>query len=556
MTRFIFVTGGVVSSLGKGIAAASLAALLEARGISVTLMKLDPYINVDPGTMSPFQHGEVFVTDDGAETDLDLGHYERFVRVTMGQKNNFTTGRVYENVIARERRGDYLGATVQVIPHITDEIKRLMHEGAAGVDIALVEIGGTVGDIESLPFLEAIRQLGIEQGPQGALFIHLTLIPYIKTAGEMKTKPTQHSVKELRSIGIQPDILMCRSDRELPDSEKRKIALFTNVSEDSVISATDVACIYDIPSVFHKQGVDEIVLRKFAMDAPPANLEEWDRVVDGLLNPEREVVVGMVGKYIDLTESYKSLNEALSHAGISRKTKVVIHYIDSEKLQDGDMSVLEEVDAILVPGGFGARGTEGKIKAVQYARENRVPYLGICLGMQVAAIEFARNVVGIESASSTEFEAQCPEPVIGLITEWQERDGKVEQRDSGTDLGGTMRLGGQRCYLADGTIARTLYGEDVIVERHRHRYEFNNRYREKLVANGLVVSGESGDEEPLVEIIELADHPWFVGCQYHPEYRSTPRDGHPLFVGFIDAAITYADASIEQAKQAALDSAT
>ncbi len=548
MTRFIFVTGGVVSSLGKGIAAASLAALLESRGISVTLMKLDPYINVDPGTMSPFQHGEVFVTDDGAETDLDLGHYERFVRVQMGQKNNFTTGRVYENVIARERRGDYLGATVQVIPHITDEIKRLMREGAAGADIALVEIGGTVGDIESLPFLEAIRQLGIEQGPEGALFIHLTLIPYIKTAGEMKTKPTQHSVKELRSIGIQPDILMCRSDRELPASEKKKIALFTNVAEEAVISATDVECIYDMPSVFHKQGVDEIVLRKFGVEAPPANLEEWDRVVDGLLNPEREVVVGMVGKYIDLTESYKSLNEALSHAGIGRKVKVVIHYIDSEKLQGGDMSLLEEVDAILVPGGFGARGTEGKIKAVQYARENKIPYLGICLGMQVAAIEFARNVVGIKDASSTEFVAQCPEPVIGLITEWQERDGKVEQRDSGTDLGGTMRLGGQQCYLTKGTIAHSLYGEDVIVERHRHRYEFNNRYRDKLVANGLIVSGESGDEEPLVEIIELGDHPWFVGCQYHPEYRSTPRDGHPLFVGFIDAAIAFADAAMDAAQ--------
>ncbi len=548
MTRFIFVTGGVVSSLGKGIAAASLAALLESRGISVTLMKLDPYINVDPGTMSPFQHGEVFVTDDGAETDLDLGHYERFVRVQMGQKNNFTTGRVYENVIARERRGDYLGATVQVIPHITDEIKRLMREGAAGADIALVEIGGTVGDIESLPFLEAIRQLGIEQGPEGALFIHLTLIPYIKTAGEMKTKPTQHSVKELRSIGIQPDILMCRSDRELPASEKKKIALFTNVAEEAVISATDVECIYDMPSVFHKQGVDEIVLRKFGVEAPPANLEEWDRVVDGLLNPEREVVVGMVGKYIDLTESYKSLNEALSHAGIGRKVKVVIHYIDSEKLQGGDTSLLEEVDAILVPGGFGARGTEGKIKAVQYARENKIPYLGICLGMQVAAIEFARNVVGITDASSTEFVAQCPEPVIGLITEWQERDGKVEQRDSGTDLGGTMRLGGQQCYLTKGTIAHSLYGEDVIVERHRHRYEFNNRYRDKLVASGLIVSGESGDEEPLVEIIELGDHPWFVGCQYHPEYRSTPRDGHPLFVGFIDAAIAFADAAMDAAK--------
>ncbi len=547
MTRFIFVTGGVVSSLGKGIAAASLAALLESRGLSVTLMKLDPYINVDPGTMSPFQHGEVFVTDDGAETDLDLGHYERFVRVQMGQKNNFTTGRVYENVIARERRGDYLGATVQVIPHITDEIIRLVRAGADGVDVALVEIGGTVGDIESLPFLEAIRQLGIEQGSTGALFIHLTLIPYISTAGEMKTKPTQHSVKELRSIGIQPDILMCRSDRVLPPSERKKIALFTNVAEEAVISAIDVECIYDMPSVLHTQKLDEIVLTKLAVDAPPANLEEWDRVVDGLMHPEREVVVGMVGKYTDLTESYKSLNEALSHAGIGRKTKVIIHYIDSETMQDGDLSPLDEVDAILVPGGFGSRGVEGKIKAVQYAREKKIPYLGICLGMQVAAIEFARNVVGIEEANSTEFVAQCPEPVIGLITEWQQRDGKVEQRDSSTDLGGTMRLGGQECFLTSGTIAHSLYGSDVIVERHRHRYEFNNRYRDKLVEHGLIVSGQSGDEEPLVELIELKDHPWFVGCQYHPEYRSNPRDGHPLFSGFIDAALKYASASVDVA---------
>ena len=547
MTRFIFVTGGVVSSLGKGIAAASLAALLESRGISVTLLKLDPYINVDPGTMSPFQHGEVFVTDDGAETDLDLGHYERFVRVQMGQKNNFTTGRVYENVIARERRGDYLGATVQVIPHITDEIIRLVREGADGVDVALVEIGGTVGDIESLPFLEAIRQLGIEQGPHGALFIHLTLIPYIKTAGEMKTKPTQHSVKELRSIGIQPDILLCRSDRVLPPSERKKIALFTNVAEEAVISAIDVECIYDMPSVLRDQRLDEIVLNKLAVDAPSANLEEWDRVVDGLLHPEGEVVIGMVGKYTDLTESYKSLNEALSHAGIAGKIKVVIHYIDSEKLQCGDMSVLEDVDAILVPGGFGARGIEGKIKAVQFARENKVPYLGICLGMQVAAIEYARNVVGIDGANSSEFVEDCAEPVIALITEWQERDGKMETRDSSTDLGGTMRLGGQECFLSENTIAHKLYGNSVITERHRHRYEFNNRYRDKLVSAGLIVSGESGDEEPLVEIIEISDHPWFVGCQYHPEYRSNPRDGHPLFSGFINAALSYAESSVELA---------
>ena len=553
MTRFIFVTGGVVSSLGKGIAAASLAALLESRGLSVSLLKLDPYINVDPGTMSPFQHGEVFVTDDGAETDLDLGHYERFVRVQMGQKNNFTTGRVYENVIARERRGDYLGATVQVIPHITDEIIRLVREGASDVDFALVEIGGTVGDIESLPFLEAIRQLGIEQGPEGALFIHLTLIPYINTAGEMKTKPTQHSVKELRSIGIQPDILICRSDRMLPSSERKKIALFTNVAEEAVVSAIDVSCIYDIPSVLHNQSLDDIVLRKLAVDAPPADLQEWDRVVDGLLHPEREVVIGMVGKYTELTESYKSLNEALSHAGIGSKTKVVIHYIDSEVMKDGDLSPLEEVDAILVPGGFGSRGVEGKIKAAQYARERKIPYLGICLGMQIAVIEFARNVVGIKNANSTEFDAQCPEPVIGLITEWQQRDGKVEHRDSSTDLGGTMRLGGQSCHLTSGTIAHSLYSADVIVERHRHRYEFNNRYLDKLVSHGLIVSGRSADEEPLVEVVELGDHPWFVGCQYHPEYRSNPRDGHPLFSGFVEAAIAYAASAAANATDSTAD---
>ncbi|OED39610.1 CTP synthase [Chromatiales bacterium (ex Bugula neritina AB1)] len=543
MTRFIFVTGGVVSSLGKGIAAASLAALLESRGITVTLLKLDPYINVDPGTMSPFQHGEVFVTDDGAETDLDLGHYERFARVTMTQANNFTTGRVYENVIARERRGDYLGATVQVIPHITDEIIRLVREGAGDADVAMVEIGGTVGDIESLPFLEAIRQLGIEQGPEGALFIHLTLIPFIKTAGEMKTKPTQHSVKELRSIGIQPDILMCRSDRVLPASERKKIALFTNVAEEAVISAIDLDCIYKMPSVFHGQKLDEIVLRKLGYKAPPADLEEWDRVVEGLMNPEREVVIGMVGKYTDLTESYKSLNEALSHAGIMRKTKVVIHYIDSESLHGGDLSPLDDVDAILVPGGFGSRGVEGKIAAVRHARINKIPYLGICLGMQVAVIEFARSVAGIEKANSTEFVQSCEEPVIALITEWQERDGKIEQRDENTDLGGTMRLGGQECFLTEGTIARKVYDAGVVTERHRHRYEFNNRYREPLEAHGMIVSGVSGDEEPLVEIIELPDHPWFVGCQYHPEYRSTPRYGHALFSGFIDAAIDFSKTS-------------
>ncbi len=541
MTRFIFVTGGVVSSLGKGIAAASLAALLESRGLTVTLLKLDPYINVDPGTMSPFQHGEVFVTGDGAETDLDLGHYERYVRVQMTQANNFTTGRVYENVIARERRGDYLGATVQVIPHITDEIIRLVKEGAGDADVAMVEIGGTVGDIESLPFLEAIRQMGIEQGPTGALFIHLTLIPYIKTAGEMKTKPTQHSVKELRSIGIQPDILMCRSDRELPAGERKKIALFTNVAEEAVISAIDADCIYRIPSLLHAQRLDEIVLDKFGVKAPAADLTEWDRVVDGLINPESEVVIGMVGKYTELTESYKSLNEALSHAGIDHKTKVVIHYIDSEKLRGGDLSVLREVDAILVPGGFGKRGVEGKVNAVRFARENGIPFLGICLGMQVAVIEYARSVAGLDGANSTEFTTDSEHPVIGLITEWQDRKGQIEVRDENTDLGGTMRLGGQECFVKAGTVAHDVYGEDVIFERHRHRYEFNNRYLDKLVDSGMVVSGVSGDDEPLVEIIELPDHPWFVGCQYHPEYRSTPRDGHPLFRSFIAAAIVYAN---------------
>ncbi len=539
-----------MSSLGKGIAAASLAALLESRGLKVTLLKLDPYINVDPGTMSPFQHGEVFVTDDGAETDLDLGHYERFVRVQMSQANNFTTGRVYENVIARERRGDYLGATVQVIPHITDEIIRLVREGAGNADVAMVEIGGTVGDIESLPFLEAIRQMGIEQGPQGALFIHLTLIPYIKTAGEMKTKPTQHSVKELRSIGIQPDILMCRSDRVLPPGERKKIALFTNVAEDAVITATDVDCIYKIPSVLHEQNLDNIVLDKMGVEAPAANLTEWDRVVSGLTQPEREVVIGMVGKYTELTESYKSLNEALSHAGIGRKTKVVIHYLDSEKLHYGDMSVLEDVDAILVPGGFGSRGVEGKISAVRYARENKIPYLGICLGMQVAVIEYARNVAGISDANSTEFEPGCENAVIALITEWQDSGGNIETRDENSNLGGTMRLGGQEAYLTSGSLAHQIYGDNVITERHRHRYEFNNRFRSVLEDNGMVMSGVSGDAEPLVEIIELPDHPWFVGCQYHPEYRSSPRDGHPLFSGFIDAALAHAESDVAIAADA------
>ncbi len=535
MTRYIFITGGVVSSLGKGIAAASLGAILEARGLKITMMKLDPYINVDPGTMSPFQHGEVFVTEDGAETDLDLGHYERFVHCKMGRKNNFTTGQVYEEVIRKERRGDYLGGTVQVIPHITDQIKQRIRKGAEGADVALVEIGGTVGDIESLPFLEAIRQMGVEEGHQHALFIHLTLVPYIAAAGELKTKPTQHSVKELRSIGIQPDVLLCRSTHPLPENERRKIALFTNVEEKAVISAVDLDNIYKIPLWLHAQKLDQIILKKFGLDLPPADLNDWKAVVHAMEFPEAEVTVAMAGKYVELTESYKSLNEALTHAGIHTHTRVHIRYIDSEKLEAGDTTELSDVDAILVPGGFGRRGVEGKIQAVRYARENRVPYLGICLGMQVAVIEFARNVAGLEGAHSTEFDAATPHPVIALITEWQDASGRVERRDANTDLGGTMRLGGQQCRLRGGTLVRELYGQDVIVERHRHRYEFNNRFRAQLEAAGLVVSGESMDGS-LVEVTELHDHPWFVGCQFHPEFTSTPREGHPLFAGFIRAA--------------------
>ncbi len=540
MTRFIFVTGGVVSSLGKGIASASLGALLEARGLSIAMLKLDPYINVDPGTMSPYQHGEVFVTDDGAETDLDLGHYERFVRIRTRQANNFTTGRVYENVIAAERRGDYLGATVQVIPHITNEIKRLVKEGAGGADVAMVEIGGTVGDIESLPFLEAIRQMAVELGPEHTLFMHLTLVPYIATAGEVKTKPTQHSVKELRSIGIQPDVLLCRAENPLPAGERKKIALFTNVAEKAVITAQDVDCIYSIPRVLHEQGLDQIVTRKFHLKVPPANLDEWDRVVDAIRHPACQIDIGMVGKYTELTESYKSLNEALSHAGIQNKARVNIRYIDSEDLECGDLSALGEVDAILVPGGFGARGIEGKIAAVRYARENRVPYLGICLGMQVAVIEFARDVAGIAGANSTEFDREAADPVIGLITEWQNADGSVQTRDEGSDLGGSMRLGGQPARLAPGSRASRIYASEEIFERHRHRYEFNNNYLQPLEAAGLRFSGKSLDDEALVEMIELPDHPWFVGCQFHPEYTSNPRDGHPLFTAFVGAALAHA----------------
>ena len=538
MTKYIFVTGGVVSSLGKGIASASLAALLEARGLKVTLLKLDPYINVDPGTMSPFQHGEVFVTEDGAETDLDLGHYERFVRTTMTQNNNFTTGRVYSNVIAKERRGDYLGATVQVIPHITDEIKRCIEVGADDVDVAMVEIGGTVGDIESLPFLEAIRQMGVELGHDRAVFMHLTLVPYLSVSGEIKTKPTQHSVKELRSIGIQPDVLLCRADRYLPESERRKIALFTNVEARAVISAVDVDSIYKIPGLLHQQQLDDIVVEKLGLDLPPADLSQWEKVIQDMEHPEAEVTVAMVGKYIDLTESYKSLSEALIHAGIHTHTKVNIRYIDSETLETDGLAQLEGVDGILVPGGFGERGVEGKIMAIRYARENRVPYLGICLGMQLAVIEFARHVAGLEGAHSTEFTSETPAPVIALITEWVNADGKIEQRDVDSDLGGTMRLGGQQCILTPGTHVRELYGKDVIVERHRHRYEFNNQYREQLQQAGLIIAGTSTDEN-LVEIVELPDHPWFVGVQFHPEFTSTPRDGHPLFSGYITAARAY-----------------
>lgn len=535
MTKFIFITGGVVSSLGKGIASASLGAILEARGLTVTLLKLDPYINVDPGTMSPSQHGEVFVTEDGGETDLDLGHYERFVRIKTRRVNNFTSGRVYANVLRKERRGDYLGGTVQVIPHITDEIKRCIRKGAAGVDVALVEIGGTVGDIESLPFLEAIRQMRVELGRQNALFIHLTLIPHIKTAGEIKTKPTQHSVKELRSIGIQPDILLCRCDRPLPDSARSKIALFTNVEQRAVIPLEDVDFVYRIPLELHTQKLDEIVVEMLGIQAKPASLDEWQRVVDAWAHPLSEVTIAMVGKYMDLKESYKSLVEALLHAGIQTRTRVNIRFIHSEELEKDGMDVLQNVDGIIVPGGFGVRGIEGKIDAVRFAREQKVPYLGICLGMQIALIEFARHSAGMPQASSTEFDANTPYPVVALVTEWVDQTGRREVRSEKSDKGGTMRLGAQVCHLAAGSLARRHYGKDVIVERHRHRYEVNNNLLPQIEAAGLKVSGRSEDGS-LVEIVELPDHPWFLGCQFHPEFTSNPRDGHPLFSGFIEAA--------------------
>jgi CTP synthase len=536
MTRFIFITGGVVSSLGKGIASASLAALLEARGLAVTMIKLDPYINVDPGTMSPFQHGEVFVTHDGAETDLDLGHYERFVRTTMGRNNNYTAGQIYENVIRKERRGDYLGGTVQVIPHITNEIKESVLLGADDADICLVEIGGTVGDIESLPFLEAIRQMGIELGHKRALFMHLTLVPYIKTSGEIKTKPTQHSVKELRSIGIQPDILVCRSEQPLPDAERKKIALFTNVNDKAVISAVDADSIYRVPMLLHAQQMDEIVNRHFEMDLPEADLSEWQAYLDGLNHLSETVKIAMVGKYVHLTEAYKSLSEALIHAGVHSGNRVEINYVDSEQLEvSGCFDLLDGMDAILVPGGFGERGVEGKIAAARYARENGIPYLGICLGMQVAVIEFARHVAGLEDAHSTEFNRATPHPVIALITDWINADGSKETRDEHSDLGGTMRLGGQECRLEEGSKTRKLYDKEIIVERHRHRYEFNNSYQDRIVTAGMKIAGRSKDSR-LVEIIEIPSHPWFIACQFHPEFTSTPRYGHPLFTGFVKAA--------------------
>ncbi|HAU1882806.1 TPA: CTP synthase [Legionella pneumophila] len=535
MTKYIFITGGVVSSLGKGIAAASLAAILEARGLRVTLIKLDPYINVDPGTMSPFQHGEVFVTNDGAETDLDLGHYERFVKTTMTKRNNFTSGKIYENVIKKERRGDYLGGTVQVIPHITNEIKRCIKLGADAFDVAMVEIGGTVGDIESLPFLEAIRQMRIELGSQRAIFIHLTLVPYIATSGETKTKPTQHSVKELRSIGIQPDVLICRSEKPLSMADRAKIALFTNVEKEAVISLEDANSIYQIPMILHAQHLDEIVVKKLSLEAKQADLSEWQRVVDMQAVQTMTVKIAMVGKYTELNDAYKSINEALLHAGIHTETKVEIIYFDAEMIEKHGALLLESIDAILVPGGFGERGVEGKIKAIQYAREHKVPFLGICLGMQTAVIEFARNVVGLTGANSTEFNKDTLYPVLGLISEWMDADGSKQIRDENTDLGGTMRLGGQYCHLAEGTLARKVYGKPQIIERHRHRYEVNNKYVDSLVKHGLIISGRSADNS-LVEMIELADHPWFLACQFHPEFTSNPRDSHPLFKEFVLAA--------------------
>ena len=536
-TNYIFVTGGVVSSLGKGIAAASLAAILEARGLNVTIMKLDPYINVDPGTMSPTQHGEVFVTQDGAETDLDLGHYERFIRTKMTKRNNFTTGKIYSEVLRKERRGDYLGATIQVIPHITNEIKARVIDGAAGHDVAIVEVGGTVGDIESLPFLEALRQLAVQVGRERTIFMHLTLVPYIPTAGEVKTKPTQHSVKELLSIGIQPDVLICRSDRMIPPNERAKIALFCNVPERAVISLKDVSSIYQIPALLKSQGLDDFICNRFHLTCPEADLSEWEQVLYQQANQTGDVTIGMVGKYTELPDAYKSVNEALKHAGLKNRLNVNIKYIDSQDVETKGVDILKGLDGILVPGGFGYRGVEGKILTAQYARENNIPYLGICLGMQVALIEFARNVAGMSHANSSEFDRTCEQPVVGLITEWQNAEGNTEVRSDESDLGGTMRLGAQKCHLVEGSLARKLYGAEIIEERHRHRYEVNNVLLPQIEKAGLKVTGLSADKK-LVEIIEVPNHPWFVACQFHPEFTSTPRDGHPLFEGFVKAAKT------------------
>ena len=538
MTNYIFVTGGVVSSLGKGIASASLAAILEARGLTVTILKLDPYINVDPGTMSPFQHGEVFVTEDGAETDLDLGHYERFLRTKMTKRNNFTAGRVYETVLQKERRGDYLGGTVQVIPHITDEIKRRIIDGASTADIALIEIGGTVGDIESQPFLEAVRQLTVELGAKKTQLVHLTLVPYISTAGETKTKPTQHSVKELRSIGLQPDVLLCRSEQMIDEDSRRKIALFTNVEQRAVVPLPDAKVIYSVPRLLMEQELDNIILENFGISASPADLAEWDGVVERKLHPEQEIAIAMVGKYTELPDAYKSLNEALIHAGIHTRTHVRVSHINAEDVEIHGVDLLKSVDAILVPGGFGNRGLEGKLAAVRYARENDIPYLGICLGMHSAIIEFARNVAGLTDANSTEFNRETAHPVIGLITEWISTSGQRELRDDDSHLGGTMRLGSQTCHLVTDSKAGAIYESDTIFERHRHRYEFNSNYADKLESAGLKISGWSADKS-LVEMIEIPTHPWFIACQFHPEFTSTPRDGHPLFTSFVEAAIKH-----------------
>ena len=549
MTSYVFITGGVVSSLGKGITSACLGAILEARGLTISMIKLDPYINVDPGTMSPFQHGEVFVTHDGTETDLDLGHYERFVRTAKcGRHSNYTTGRIYESVIGKERRGDYLGATVQVIPHITNEIKESIEKGAGDADICLVEIGGTVGDIESLPFLEAIRQMGVELGHDRVVYVHLTLVPYIPASSEIKTKPTQHSVKELRSIGIQPDILVTRSEKPLPSDERKKIALFTNVPEKAVISAYDADDLYKIPKMMHDQGLDDIVARQLHLDLPPADLSEWDAVVEAKQNPTAEVNIAMVGKYMDLKDSYISLVEALTHGGIHTCTRVNIRFIESSDIEDEGTAVLEKVDGIVVPGGFGDRGIEGKIRTVQFARENGIPYLGICLGMQVAVIEAARNLAGLEGAMSTEFNPRTPHPVVGLITEWQDASGATEERTEESDLGGTMRLGGQDVTLLEGSLAAMSYGKTHIVERHRHRYEVNNNYRDQLTEAGLTFSGLSVDD--LVEMVEIKDHPFFLASQFHPEFTSNPRDGHPLFKSFIAAVRRHMEGELPEAREA------